>query len=64
VNGKRERVGDAVFLELGNTRVKKKLWLTLQYRDEREHVTSDWPVSDQEEELIRLLINDSDYAEV
>lgn len=41
------------------------LWLTLQYRDEPEHVTSgDWPVSDQEEELIRLLIIDSDYAEV
>jgi len=36
-----------------------------KYRDEPEHVTSgDWPVSDQEEELIRLLIIDSDYAEV
>ena len=31
--------------------------------DDVEPVPSDWLVSDQEEELIRLLIVDSDYAE-
>ena len=31
--------------------------------DDVEPVPSDWVISDQEEELIRLLIVDSDYAE-